>query len=49
MIEGVYRADGDNVGTLIINHMLIARQKGYEELNLSEEERWHEDAALYLE
>jgi hypothetical protein len=46
MIEGVYRANGDYVGALTVNHTLIARQKGYEELNLSEEDRWHEDAML---
>ncbi|KAJ7936098.1 hypothetical protein B0H13DRAFT_1853792 [Mycena leptocephala] len=33
MMEGVYRANGDEVGALTINHTLIARQKGYEELN----------------
>ncbi|KAJ7231123.1 hypothetical protein C8J57DRAFT_1730289 [Mycena rebaudengoi] len=49
MIEGVYRPNGDYVGALTINHTLIARQGGYEELNLSEEDRWHEDAMLYLE
>ncbi|KAJ7260797.1 hypothetical protein C8J57DRAFT_1636967 [Mycena rebaudengoi] len=49
MDEGVYQANGDYVGALTINHTLIARQKGYEELNLSEADRWHEDSTLYLE
>ncbi|KAJ7239122.1 hypothetical protein C8J57DRAFT_1373065 [Mycena rebaudengoi] len=49
MDDGVYQANGDYVGALTINHTLIARQKGYEELNLSEADRWHEDSALYLE
>ncbi|KAJ6542233.1 hypothetical protein DFH09DRAFT_1392937 [Mycena vulgaris] len=42
MVEGVYRANGDDVGALTINHTLIARQKGYQELNMTDEERWRE-------
>ncbi|KAJ7478733.1 hypothetical protein B0H11DRAFT_2028485 [Mycena galericulata] len=49
MMEGVYRANGDEVGALTINHTLIARQKGYEELNVSDEERWREDAMFLWE
>jgi hypothetical protein len=49
MMEGVYRANGDEVGALTIDHTLIARQKGYEELNMSDEERWHEHAEYLWE
>ncbi|KAJ6592369.1 hypothetical protein B0H19DRAFT_1010076 [Mycena capillaripes] len=49
MMEGVYRGNGDEVGALTISHTLIARQKGYEELNMSEEERWREDAEFLWE
>jgi hypothetical protein len=49
MMESVYRGNGDEVGALTINHALIARQKGYEELNMSDEERWQDYAELFWE
>ncbi|KAJ7238213.1 hypothetical protein C8J57DRAFT_1246634 [Mycena rebaudengoi] len=49
MIEGVYQTNGDHVGALTINHTLISRQKGYEELNLSEEDRRHANTTFNLE
>jgi hypothetical protein len=49
MMEGVYSANGDEVGALTINHTLMARQKGYEELNTSPDERWRDDAEFLWE